>query len=351
MRQTDTIIFPRSREVQVVKCDLPAPRQGQVLIQTVRTAVSQGTERSYLIGMDQAMGSAFPMKPGYSVAGYVAEVGPGVTRFKVGDRVIAAANHAAEVIVSEGLAYPIPGDVDFDSACFFSVGCTAVYAVRQVKLKFSESIGVIGQGLIGLITNQMARFAGGLPVIGFDLDPNRREIGRKFGADIVLDPRDEKSVRSVLDGLPGGGVAAAIEFAASGGALEYATEITRERGTVFAGSGPTEKDQSLNVYGPLWFKGLTITTGAITSRPYALEQTVIDLASWPLQLRSGGPFLGSEIFTQEHDLAMFLGMLSHGRFDMKPLITDSVPYTAAPEIFARVLDKDARMLGIVFTWR
>jgi threonine dehydrogenase-like Zn-dependent dehydrogenase len=321
-----------------------------MLIETVRSSISPGTERGFLIGPETPTGEGFPMKPGYSVAGYVAEIGPGVTRFKVGDRVIAAANHAAEVIVPEGFAHPIPSNVDFDSACFFGVGCTAVYAVRQVKLKFSESVAIVGQGLIGLLTNQMARFGGGLPVIGFDLDAYRRELGRKFGADIVLDPRDEKSVRAVLDGLPGGGVAAAIELSGSGEPIEYAIAITRERGTVFAGSGPP-KGHSVNVYGPLWFKGLTIATGAITSRPYALEQTVVDLTSWPIQPRSGGLFLGSEIFTQEHDVAMFLGMLSAGRFDMKPLITDTVPYAAAEEVFARVLAKDSRMVGIVFTWR
>ncbi|NQW15922.1 MAG: Gfo/Idh/MocA family oxidoreductase [Chloroflexi bacterium] len=123
---------------------------------------------------------------GYSCAGKVIGVGPGVTTTSVGDRVACAgasrATHSEIVVVPENLITHIPPGLDTRNASSVAVGAIALQAVRQADLRLGESAAVIGLGLIGLMTTQLLK-AAGIRVIGFELDEKRNAVARELGID------------------------------------------------------------------------------------------------------------------------------------------------------------------------
>jgi predicted dehydrogenase/threonine dehydrogenase-like Zn-dependent dehydrogenase len=202
---------------QVLEVPPPQTDPGGLLISTAVSLVSVGTERMVLefAGqtllqkarsrpdlVQQTLGKARrdgvlstvdavrnrldqPMTLGYSLAGTVIDVGRDVTDFRVGDRVAAAganlAVHAEIVSVPRNLVVKLPEPVDFESAAFTTVAAIALHGFRISQATLGESVAVIGLGLLGQISVQLARSAG-CHVIGYDLLIERAERARCAGA-------------------------------------------------------------------------------------------------------------------------------------------------------------------------
>src|SRR3954465_283145 len=86
---------------------------------------------------------AQPMPLGYSSAGVVLEVGPGVEALRPGDRVASNGPHAAVVAVGQHLVARVPESVPFDQACYAVVGSIALQGVRLAQVGLGAVVGVI----------------------------------------------------------------------------------------------------------------------------------------------------------------------------------------------------------------
>src|SRR6201990_2277696 len=95
-------------QVGVREVELPSPAPNQILVATEVSAVSAGTELAVYTGTHQWLKDPnlpdwkFPFRPGYSAAGTVVEVGPGVTGWKAGDRASFPGNHASAELLCSG---------------------------------------------------------------------------------------------------------------------------------------------------------------------------------------------------------------------------------------------------------
>ncbi len=125
-----------------------------------------------------------PMPLGYSSAGTIIGLGTGMDGFKIGQRVACAgggyAVHAEYNIVPRNLLTPLPDKVDFDSAAFTTLGAIALHGLRLAEPQLGENIAVIGLGLLGLLTIQLAS-AAGCRVWGMDTNPERVQLAEQFG--------------------------------------------------------------------------------------------------------------------------------------------------------------------------
>ncbi len=198
--------------------EIPAPfvTSGHVLVGTVASAISAGTERyvvdlarKSLIGKarqrpedvkrvlqkmrEEGILSTLaqisaklddPMPLGYSAAGFVLECGPGVQEFKPGDRIAAAAPHSALSLVGRNLCARMPDNVSFEQAAYTSIAAIGLQGVRLAHAGLGESVLVIGLGLIGQICVCLLK-AQGCRVFGIDLDPSKLELANMLGADAV----------------------------------------------------------------------------------------------------------------------------------------------------------------------
>jgi predicted dehydrogenase len=256
----------RTGVMKVEEVPPPSARPGGVLVRTVRSLVSAGTEKMVVdlagksllakararpdlvrkvisTARKQGVRSALqkartrletPIPLGYSAAGVVVEVGEQVSEYLVGDRVACAgagyANHADYNYVPRNLVAKIPDGLGMDAACFATVGAIALQAVRQAAPTLGERVAVLGLGLIGQLAVQLLR-ANGCRVLGFDPNPQRAKLAEELGAQAAV----ASDLGSVAEGFTRGqGVDAVIVAASSASAdpLEQAGEISRLRGRV-----------------------------------------------------------------------------------------------------------------------
>ena len=211
------------RRGQVVVEDVPAPlcEPGTVLVRVAYSCISAGTELSGIsagatplwqravrqprkvkrvldVARNDGLASARTLvegplttgeATGYSAAGFVIEVGAGVTDLAPGDRVACAgaqaAYHAQTVRIPRNLAVPVPDSLGLDEASTVTLGAIALQGVRRAAPTIGETFVVIGLGILGQLTAQILR-AAGCRVIGTDLDPTRVRLAMGLWMDMAL---------------------------------------------------------------------------------------------------------------------------------------------------------------------
>jgi L-iditol 2-dehydrogenase len=331
----ERVVFPAREEVAVERFELPDPGPHHLLVRTVRTAVSAGTELTGLLGVNPR--TRYPMYPGYSHTGVVEAVGERVEGFAVGDRVLSMGRHQSHVLLdlapdrTGGPAYveKVPAGLALDHAAFAVLGSVAMHGVRRAELQVGQSVAVFGQGIVGQLIVQLARAAGCRPVVGVDIVGPRLEEARLSGAHAVVDAsRDdvEAAVRRATDGR---GAEAVFDATRTPKTLPLMMKVAAAGGKVlFVGSamGTVEID----AFTELQVKELSII-GCFQ----------------PLAPQQRHHFLP---WTQRRNRRVFMDMARDGAVNVEHLISHRAPYRQAPEIFAMIKRGGADWLGVVFTW-
>ena len=365
----------RNGRTEIVDVPCPKPPPGAVLVRTAISVVSVGTERMVVDfasrsllgkarsrpdlvrqvlqkarreGVLTAVNAAFtrlskPMPLGYSSAGTVVETGEGVSEYHPGDRVACAggghAVHAEFASVPVNLLAPVPESVTFEEAAFATLGAVALHGFRLSEAALGESIAVIGLGVLGLLTVQLAA-AAGCRVLGIDLDPARVKAAKRLSVDTAVTREDaEDAARSFTAGR---GVDAVIVCAdaASSDPLALAGAISRDRGRVVAvgATGMTiprkpyyEKEIAFRVsrsYGPGRYDLLYEEAGV--DYPYGYVR-----------------------WTEQRNLESFLGMVAAGKVAVAPLISHRFPAKDAGRAYRLISGKtrpEKPFLGVVLTY-
>src|SRR5687767_11929694 len=199
---------------------VPVLQKGRVLVRTVASLISAGTERAAVELVSKGLVQEARQRPdlvkavvakvknegllntfaavrdkmvasqalGYSAAGIVTAVADDVTEFQIGDRVACAgvgyASHAEVLSVPKNLCVHLSAHVGFQAGAYGTLGAIALQGVRLAEPTLGESIVVIGLGLVGQLTVQLLK-ANGCRVFGLDLDPASVALARRLGADAV----------------------------------------------------------------------------------------------------------------------------------------------------------------------
>ncbi|MEA2331145.1 MAG: NADPH:quinone reductase [Thermoleophilaceae bacterium] len=164
----------------------PEPGRGELLVRVRATGVN-GADTLQLRGGYPAPPGAPPDIPGLELAGEVAELGPGASRFEVGDRVmavVAGGGHAELAVVHEREAMPVPGGLDWPQAGglpeVFATAHDAVFT--QAGLRPGERLLVHGgAGGVGTAAVQLGREAGARVTATVRREESRPEV-EKLGA-------------------------------------------------------------------------------------------------------------------------------------------------------------------------
>lgn len=158
------IEWPRPMQAWCVPFDLAGPRRGEVLIRSIASAVSPGTETAFFSLLPNT-GTGFPFYPGYSLAGEVVAVGSGVTGLSRGQLVATEAPHASIAVRPAHAVLALPDNVAPAQAAFLQLGVIAGHGVQRSRIRPGERIAVFGRGVIGQLAIQMARAQGAGEVI------------------------------------------------------------------------------------------------------------------------------------------------------------------------------------------
>ena len=263
---------------RVIVEDVPVPSiaAGEVLIRVAACGICGTDIKKIEHGFVAA-----PQIFGHEVAGTVVAVGAGVTKWKIGDRVMSfhhvpcgACFYCERRLFSQCPGYKkvgltagfdpngggfaqyvrampwmaergmlaIPDEVSFDEASFIEPVNTCIKAVEKARVGAGDTVLVMGLGPIGLLLMMLSKLAGAT-VIGSDPMPPRRAKSMSLGADLALDPRQGHLAEEVRARTEGRGADVVLVAVPIPSALADALSLARPGGRVllFAQNDPLMK--------------------------------------------------------------------------------------------------------------
>ncbi len=199
MKTSKAIVFTGPYDVELQTLEIPKPGVGELLIKTLYTGVSSGTETRVLGG--NQTGGDFPLIPGYENVGSIVEIGES-TSLKPGNIVFHTGSthtgrftkcwgaHLEYALVKESEVYPVPEGLDPEDGAYAKVGAIALHGVKRAQIGGQDTVVIVGLGLIGHLAAQCAK-AYGARVIGVDTNTERLGLAAAAGIDYTIDALTE----------------------------------------------------------------------------------------------------------------------------------------------------------------
>src|SRR5580693_5263535 len=357
--------------------DVPAPtcRAGGVLVRSLYSLISTGTEMMKvseasmsMVGMARArpdqvrkvidqvqqqgivttykkvmnkLDSYTPL--GYSLCGVVTEVGKGAEEFKVGDLVACAGNdqalHAEYNWVPVNLCAKVPDGVLPEHAAFATVASIAMHGVRRSEVQLGETAAVIGLGLIGQLVVRLLA-AAGVQVIGIDPVPDRCRLAEKAGARLAGSPADLDSVLAELAAITGGRGADHVFLSAGGdsnGPVEAAVKLARDRARI-VDIGKMKLDLPWNAY---YEKELDVRFSRSYGPGRYDTRYELDGIDYPA---------GYVRWTEKRNLESFLDLIARGQLEVATLIDGVFPFDDAAKVYGELKDGTLKAVGVLLEY-
>jgi 2-desacetyl-2-hydroxyethyl bacteriochlorophyllide A dehydrogenase len=270
--QARRLSFVAPRQVRLAPVDVPRPGTGQLLVRTLWSGISSGTEllcyRGLLdpdLPLDERIGSLggsfrYPFPYGYSCVG---EVERSVGSVSPGALVFAFHPHQDRFVVSEGDVVVLPPGTDPRSATLFPLVETGLQLSLDAGQVAHQTVAVLGLGAVGLITALLLQRAGA-HVLASDPLEERRDIAASLGIPAAA-PED------VPARLPSGGVPLLLELSGAPTALADALPLLAHEGTALVGSWYGRQEVSLPLGGAFHRRRLTIRSSQVSTIPAALS--------------------------------------------------------------------------------
>ena len=339
--------------------EVPRPRAGvgEAVVRTTLTTIC-GTDVHILRG-------EYPVRPGlvigHELVGVIAELGPGVTGYEIGDRVLVGAitpcgqcngclsGHQAQCGATspDGAGYQamggwrfgntidgaqaeyvrvpyaqanlakIPAELTDEQVVLLAdIASTGISGAESGGIRAGDAVVVLAQGPIGLCATVGARLMGASLVIGVDGDDTRLAMSRRMGADVVLDYRAHDVVAEVKR-LTGGGADVAIEALGTQETFEQCLRALRPGGTL----------SSLGVY-----------SGKL-ALPYDAFAAGLGDHRIVTTLCPGG----------KERMRRLMELVRHGRVDLTPLLTHRFPLDRIVEAYDLFASRRDGVLKVAVT--
>ena len=335
-------VYKGNQQFGIEELPRPAPRPGQVLVKVKHCAIC-GTDVHAFLYDAAPPGTVM----GHEYCGTIEEIGPGVSAWNLGDRVVggggtpppgtgatASTNprynfrtmgydagkrraYAEYVLLDEWEPIPIPEGVSDQEAALCEPCAIAVHAVRMSDLRLGDTVAVLGAGPIGLLCLQAARAAGAGAVFVSEPARARSKAAAELGADAVFDPTKEDVVQQIVSAT--GGTGPQIVFDC-------------------AGAKPT-LDQALN---------MVQRHGQVVLVALAWEQTSVLPVDW----------IGREVRlqcsfgSQPEDWRIALNLIEAGKISIEPMVSeaDFVPLDQIQRAFEELTNPTVQLQMVVNPW-
>lgn len=319
------VLWPAPEVADFQPGHILGPAAGECLVDVAYTLISPGTERGQFMGLPgiYRFEAEVAFYPGYSGAGVVLAAGKG-SRFKTGDRVAGRIHHASRDVVNEQYLFAVPPRVALESAAFIELGIICLQGIHKAQIQPGESALVLGQGLIGQLTNRLARLAGAAPIIASARSRAKSAQSISQGAADRFLTVAELQSESPLDGYD-------VVFEATGDpdAIMQALALARTGGRVI-GLG-TPRGQGRIAVGKLARPGVTFIGAHISGMP--------------IHDHSDGRW------TYREEGELFLNLLNSGQLVVDDLISHHHDPAQASDVYEALRGGDGRLIALIFDWQ
>ena len=244
---------------------LGRPPPGQVLVRTIVSAISAGTELLVYRGqapsdmqVDESITALqgafrFPLQYGYSAVGEVVELGTGVEGSWGGRLVFSFQPHQSHFHCPPEELIPVPLGISPDDAALLPTVETAVNFIMDGRPTLGEQVAVFGQGVVGLLTTSLLARVPLASLVTVDTYQSRRSKSMEIGANATIDPSGPDVVPRVTAVLQGdreyAGADLTYELSGNPAALDMAIAATGFNGRVVIGSWYGSKQATLDLGG------------------------------------------------------------------------------------------------------
>lgn len=255
-----TLYFTAPRQVELREETLPAPGADDVLVETICSAISAGTEMLIYQGRfprdletDSVIstlrgGFKYPLAYGYACVGKVVDVGKQVNSEWLGRSVFAFQPHTSYFVSKPESLFAIPDSLHPENACFLPNMETAVNLVQDGAPIFGERVLVLGQGVIGLLTTSLLAEFPLEVLVTADYYELRRKASLNLKVSDALDPNSE-NFRHDLSAYAQRKFDLTFELSGSPATLNDALALTAFSGRIVIGSWYGEKQAEIDLGG------------------------------------------------------------------------------------------------------
>jgi predicted dehydrogenase/threonine dehydrogenase-like Zn-dependent dehydrogenase len=367
----------KSGELAVLDVPAPVCRPGGVLVRSLFSLISTGTEMMKvseasmsMVGMARArpdqvrkvldavqqqgvlstykkvmnrLDSYTPL--GYSLCGVVTEVGRGAEEFKVGQLVAAAGNehalHAEHNWIPVNLCAAVPPAVLPEHAAFSTVASIALHGVRRAEVQLGETAAVIGLGLVGQLVVRLL-IAAGVRVVGLDPVADRCTLAEKAGAVLCGSPTDEgmDAILRELAVLTRGRGADHVFLAAGGstnGPVEAAVKLARDRARIID-IGKMKLDLPWTAY---YNKELDVRFSRSYGPGRYDDRYELEGIDYPV---------GYVRWTEKRNLESFLDLLARNEIEVATLISGVFPLADAARVYEDLKSGEFKAVGVLLEY-
>lgn len=267
-------VFYGKHDMRVEESPMPQVEAEDVLIQVKACGIC-GTDVHIYEGDKGAAEVTPPTILGHEFSGVVAKVGAAVTNVKVGDRVCidpncycgkcdfcrnGIAHYCTDMIgygttvnggfaeycsVNQRQVYKLGDHTTFEQGAMTEPVACCLHGMDMCNIHPGSSVVIIGGGMIGLLMLQLARLAGAARTALLEPVASKREVAKKLGADVCIDPIHE-DVKAALAAAGMTWVNTVIECVGRTSTIEQAIDIVGNKGTVMM-FGLTKPDDTISL--------------------------------------------------------------------------------------------------------
>ncbi|CAG7657182.1 alcohol dehydrogenase catalytic domain-containing protein [Paenibacillus allorhizosphaerae] len=256
-------------DYRLEKVNVPQAGPGEIVIKVEACGICAGDIKAYE-GAPSFWGDATqppyikaPMIPGHEFIGSIVQIGEGVQGFEIGERVISeqivpcwdcrfckrgqywmCEKHdlygfqnnvnggMAEYMkfTKEAINYKVPRDLPLEKAILIEPYACSFHAVQRAQIQLGDVVVLSGAGTLGLGMVGAAKMVGPGKLIVLDLFEDRLELAKKFGADLVLNPREVDVVAEIKRMTEGYGCDIYIEATGHPKSVEQGLAMIRKLG-------------------------------------------------------------------------------------------------------------------------
>ncbi len=311
------IMFTAKGRAEIIDEDTPVCTDDTLLLRTLYSGLSNGTERSFLMGGSYG-GSHWPQRIAYQHVSRVVECGSAVTGFDVGDLVFTGRCHGHveyHLARAGDLIVKLPEGLNPKTAALMGVASVAFHDARRGRIAPEDNVVVFGAGLIGQFAAQAARVRGARVTV-VDRLADRLALAGELGADVVANTATAEGREQLAAGAP---YSAVVEC-----------------------SGADVLDTIIGTPG---------RAGLVGRRSHARLILVAGRFDVTYNFNAAGAAELDLLHTQHFDqvdLDQVLRLVARGDIRIAPLIRQVVPFTRAPGVYDTLRDEPSALLGTVF---